>query len=189
MRLPMKNYAEAGVLAGSIPGKRAFVDMVSKMEASTRPMVLFLDFKDVATMTASFTRDGVMAYRTHVRSAWPLIYPVAANLAAAVREEMELWLNQTGDAWVTCDLDDEGNATNPDLIGALDGKQYLTLKAVIALKETDVATLAQEDREVTTTAWNNRLVALADKGLVIETTSNTRNKRYKPVLEGLNHGR
>jgi len=46
----------------------------------------------------------------------------------------------------------------------------------------------QEDKEVTTTAWNNRLVALTDKGLVIETTSNSRNKRYKPVLEGLNPG-
>lgn len=189
MRLPMNNYAEAGVLAGSIPGKRAFVDLVSKTVASTKPLVLFLDFKDVGTMTASFTRDGVMAYRTHMRKAWPAIYPVAANLAPAVREELELWLNQTGDAWVTCDLDEEGNVTKPDIIGGLDGKQLLTLKAVIDLKETDVATLAQEDREVTTTAWNNRLVALADKGLVIETTSNSRNKRYKPVLEDLSYGR
>jgi len=33
---------------------------------------------------------------------------------------------------MNCDLDEEGNVTNPGLIGALDGKQYFTLKAVIA---------------------------------------------------------
>jgi hypothetical protein len=185
----MEEYAEAGVLAGSIPGKRAFVDMVSKTTASPRPEICFLDFRNVGALTASFARDGVMAYRTHARSAWPTIYPVAANLAPAVREEIELWLTQTGDAWVACDLDGEGKVSNPYILGVLDNKQSLTLAAVIALKETDVATLARDDTEnVKTTAWNNRLVALSDKGLVIETTSGSRNKRYRPVLEGLHHG-
>ena len=164
MRLSMDKYAEAGVLAGSLPGKRAFANMIGKTHGGPRPELCFLDFKNVATMTASFTRDGVMAYRTHVRTASPTIYPIAANLAAPVREELELWLNQTGDAWVACDLDEEGNASNPTVLGVLDQKQSLTLTAVISLKETDVATLARDDADnVKTTAWNNRLVALSTK--------------------------
>lgn len=188
MRIPMSQYAEANVLAGSLPGKRAFGDMVGKTHGSPRPELCFLDFRGVATMTASFARDCVLAFRAHVRAMSPTIYPVAANLADAVREELELWLSQTGDAWIACDLAGDDVATNPIILGILDHKQSLTLTAVIALKETDVATLARDDDSVKTTAWNNRLVALSDKGLVIETTSGSRNKRYRPVLEGLNHG-
>lgn len=189
MRLAMEAYAEDGVLAGSVSGKRAFADMVSRTDVPAQPTVCFLDFKGVAVLTTSFARDGVLAYRTHARAMWPSLYPVAANLAPMVREELQTWLVETGDVWVACDLADDGTPDNVSLLGQIDGKQSVALQGVIALGETDAAALAKHrPEEVASTAWNNRLVALSEKGLVIETTTGSRNKRYKPVLEGLSHG-
>jgi hypothetical protein len=109
-------------------------------------------------------------------------------MSPRVAEELEALLFATGDAFVACTLDKNERVKNPVLIGRLDGKQFITLRAVLRLGETDAPTLARNvDERVAPTAWNNRLGALADKGILIEATSG-RNKRYRPVLEGLAHG-
>jgi hypothetical protein len=188
MRLAMGRHASNGVLAGSIAGKRAFADLVSNTPVPVRPEVCFLDFNGVAVMTASFLRDCVVAYRNHARSLWPYLYPVAANAAPDVREELATWLAQTGDSFVLCDLVDE-QVSNVTLLGQIDGKQLVALTGLIALGETDVASLAgYVGEKVAPTAWNNRLGALVAKGLVIELQTGGRNKRYRPVLEGLSYG-
>lgn len=188
MRLAMDNYAVDRVLAGSIPGKRAFSDLVSQTEVPTKPELCFLDFRNVAVITSSFLRDSVIAYRNHARSAWPFLYPVAANLSPEVREELETWLAETGDVFVICDLVDDA-PTNVAMLGSLDGKQLVALRGVIDLGETDVATLASRvGEDVAPTAWNNRLGALLAKGLIVEVTTGGRNKRYRPILEGLKYG-
>jgi len=140
-------------------------------------------------MTSSFLRDGVIAYRNHARSAWPFLYPVAANASPAVREELETWLAETGDTFVICDLHGDDVPLNVAILGVIDGKQGVALRGVIELGETDVSGLATHiGEEVAPTAWNNRLGALVTKGLIIEVTSGGRNKRYRPILEGLKYG-
>ena len=189
MRLNMDRYAAGGVLAGSIAGKRAFSDLVSRTTVPGKPEICFLDFANVAVLTSSFLRDSIIAYRNHARSAWPHLYPVAANLEPAVREELETWLMETDDIYVVCDVDKDGVSKNVAMLGVIDGKQLVALRGVIDLRETDVATLASHVGEnVAPTAWNNRLGALVAKGLIVEVTTSGRNKRYRPILEGLKYG-
>jgi hypothetical protein len=189
LRLGMDKYAHDGILAGSLPGKRAFADLVGRTEVPNKPEVCFLDFGGVAVVTTSFLRDSVVAYRNHARSAWPYLYPVAANLGPAVREEFEIWLAETSDIFVICDLDEEEVPRNVAMLGQIDGKQLVALRGVIALGETDVSSLATHvGEQVAPTAWNNRIGALLAKGLIVEVTSGGRNKRYRPILKGLSDG-
>jgi hypothetical protein len=189
MRLAMNEYGAGGMLAGSIAGKRVFADLVARTRVPTRPELCFVDFRDITVVTSSFLRDGAVAYRNHCRSSWPFLYPVAANLVSAVREEFQTWLNQTNDAMVVCDLADDETPSNVAMLGIIDGKQLVALRGVVSLGETDVATLALHvGEDVAPTAWNNRLGALVAKGLVMELSSGGRNKRYRPILEGLSYG-
>lgn len=188
MRLQMQPYATNGVLAGSIEGKKAFVDLIQRTPAVLTPEVCFLDFENISVATASFLRDSVVAYRNHARSHWTHLYPVLANMNVTVTEDFGDFLSTRGDAFVMCALDSNDHPTNVQVIGQLDGKQLIALKAVLALGEADAATLAaQADEQVGPTAWNNRLTALVAKGLLVEVTTG-RNKRYRPVLEALTYG-
>lgn len=176
-----------GIFAGSLDGRRVFADLVGRTVVPSAPEVCFLDFGDVAVATASFLRDSIIAYRNHARSNWPTLYPVAANMAERVREEFESWLLDRNDAFVVCKLDAESRPSSVGVLGAIDGKQRITLSGVVDLGETDAPSLARHiGEDVSPTAWNNRLNALVDKGLIMELTGG-RNKRYRPTLEGLTH--
>ena len=185
----LKTFSSDGILAGSRIGKRVFAELIGMTEVPNKPEVCFLDFEGVSVMTTSFLRDSVIAYRNHARSAWPHLYPVAANLGAAVREELEIWLAETNDIFVTCDLDCALTPTNVTVLGQIDGKQLVALQGVIELGETDVSGLAAHMGEnVAPTAWNNRIGSLLAKGLVIEVSNTGRNKRYRPILENISYG-
>lgn len=188
MHLSLEPYADNGVLAGSLDGQKAFAGLVQQTPAVSAPTVCFLDFRGVQVATTSFLRDSIVAYRAHARSTWPNIYPVAANLEFRVREDLEVILKARGDAYVICRLDEDDSVSAVELIGQIDGKQLLTLQEVIRMGEVDAPSLAaRSDEKVAPTAWNNRLGALAAKGILIEMSSG-RNKRYRPVLEGLRYG-
>lgn len=190
MRITMQSFAEDGVLAGALPGQKVFVELVAATKPPAAPEVYFLDFSGVDVVTTSFLRESILTYRNHVRSHWSNVYPVVANLAARVREELEHFLIDRGDAIVVCDLDARDRVSNVNVIGRLDGKQHVTLLAVIEQGEVDAPTLAERfkaDDAVLPTAWNNRLAALVTKGLLMEVSSG-RGKRYRPVLERLRYG-
>ena len=190
MRIQMQAHAQDGVLASALTGQKVFAAMVADTAPTSEPEIAFLDFSGVSVATVSFLRECVVGYRNHARSHWNSIYPVVANLAGSIREDLELFLRDRGDAMAICDLDKAGRATNVQLVGRLDGKQDLTLRAVIEQGEIDATTLAERfkgEKAVSPTAWNNRLAALATKGLVIELSSG-RSKRYRPVLEKLKYG-
>lgn len=188
MRIPMLPYAQNGVLAGSLDGKKAFVDLIQKTIVPVEPEVCFLDFAGINIATVSFLRESVVAYRNHTRSTWPSIYPVCANLSDPVREELASFLAMWSDALVTCTLGTENRISNIEIVGKIDGKQGVALRGVIELGEVNAPSLrAYSGEDVAPTAWNNRLGALAAKGILIEVGSG-RNKRYRPVLEGLCYG-
>jgi hypothetical protein len=188
MILLLQIYTTSGVLAGSIDGQRVFGELVKNTAMPAKPEVCFLDFTGIDVATTSFLRDSVIAYRNHARSTWPWIYPVCANLAPRVKEELDSYLRDRGDAFVTCVLEDAERVSGVELIGLIEGKQRDALRGVLDLGESDAPGLREHaGEEVAATAWNNRLVALAEKGILIEVRSG-RNKRYRPVLEGLQYG-
>lgn len=190
MRLPMQAFSNGGVLAGAVLGQKVFVALIEQTIAPPTPQVYYLDFTGVSVATTSFLRESVIAYRRHARGHWTNVYPVIANLVPAVREELDNFLRDQGDAFVVCEIDNQERPTKISIVGRLDGKQDLTLRAVIEQGEVDAPTLAERfktNEPISSTAWNNRLASLSAKGLVIEIGSG-RGKRYRPVLRRLRYG-
>jgi hypothetical protein len=118
----------------------------------------------------SFLRDGPLAYRQLVRSRGSNVYPVIANANDKIIEELRLFLLSRNDAMFCCMLSRAGSVSNVRVIGTLDEKQSVTLELVRRLREVDTGKLVDGgyDPSVKATAWNNRLAALVDKGLLIE---------------------
>jgi hypothetical protein len=188
MMIRMDEFAQDGLLAGKAEGKTVFAHLVGRTSNPSQPEICFLDFAGVHVATTSFLRESVVAYRSYVRREYPNLYPVAANVSARTRDDLELVLELRSDAFVTCTLGIDGTVSDVEILGQLDGKQLIALDAVLEMGQTDAPTLAgRSDDQVGATAWNNRLVALADKGILIATNAG-RTKLYRPVLEGLRHG-
>ncbi|MGJ4932250.1 hypothetical protein ACQR1I_35470 [Bradyrhizobium sp. HKCCYLS2038] len=148
---------------------------------------MLLNFEWVKVATSSFLRESVLAFRDMVRSRRSNFYPVAANVNADVREELEDLLTRRGGVLMSCVVrDDEVVEAAP--IGELDLKQRLTFDLVQERRETDAGELMRDfaatDPVKSPTAWNNRLSSLAMLGLIAE-ISQGRSKRYKPIFEGV----
>lgn len=186
IKLQMQKIAGSRILSGAIRGQDAFVRMVK--ETGDNPVVpspVFLDFKGVEVATSSYLRETVLAYRDFIRSRRPAMYPVVANLNEVVKEELAMLVQPRGDVLMACKIDDRGNASALELIGALDPKQSLTFKLVLERGEVDAAALmrdfGKQEKLTHATAWNNRLSSLASLGLIAE-VSYGRTKKYRPVL-------
>jgi hypothetical protein len=188
MRFEMQAFAADRVLAGALQGQKVFGRLVAAITPSNDPQLCYLDFVNVDVATTSFLRECIIGFRNHALTHWSNVYPIVANLSQYVREELEHFLLQQGDALVICKLTKAGEPSNVHVLGHLDEKQEITLRAVIDEGEVDAPSLARKDKSaVSPTAWNNRLAALAAKGLVIETSSG-RGKKYRPVLQRLRYG-
>jgi hypothetical protein len=87
---------------------------------------------------------------------------------------------------MACITSGKGAVSEAAPIGELDPKQRLTFDLVHQHGETDAGALMRtygaSEGLKHTTAWNNRLTALAARGLVIE-ESHGRAKRYRPLFE------
>lgn len=148
------------------------------------PEPLFLDFAGIDVATSSYLRAGVIGFRDYCRTAGLRFYPVVANAVRDVLDDFAIVLEQLGDGFLICDLDKREKPVNARVLGRLEGKQQITLDAVISLGETDAARLAEafKDERIGVTGWNNRLAALVARGLLMETRKG-RGKVYRPVLE------
>jgi hypothetical protein len=188
MVIQLIELADTPILAGALSGRRmlnTLLDAAGKEPASPEPV--FLDFMGIQVATASYLRESVLAFRDVIRGRRSKLYPVIANASDEVRDELEELLRPRGDVFMTCMLDQTGQASHPTLIGDLDPKQKVTFDLVRKRGETDASELMREygEREgVKQTAWNNRLVSLAALGLIVEITQG-RAKRYKPLFEGV----
>jgi hypothetical protein len=174
------------VLAGAITGRRARAKLLEHTAAEpAQPEPVFLDFQNVEVATASYLREAVLSFRDEVRQRRSNLYPVIANASDLVTEELRVLVMPRGDVLMLCSLDESGKPHQHRLIGELDPKQRITFDLVQKRGETGAAELMREygKREKTTaqTAWNNRLSALANLGLVVE-LSQGRAKRYRPLF-------
>lgn len=188
MRVDMNAIGRGSVLSGALNGKTAFSRLVAVTTAEpSNPEPVFLDFSRVEVATASYLRESVLAFRDLVRGRRSTFYPVVAGANDDVRDELAELMRMRGDVLMACRLDEDGAVIEARLIGDLDPKQRVTFDLVRKRGETDAGELmrayGQSEGLKHTTAWNNRLAALAGRGLLME-VSQGRAKRYRPLFEG-----
>ena len=186
MRVSIRSLADRNVLAGAEFGRQVLAKLITILPSDTEPEHCFLDFADAPPATGSFLRECVLGFRRYARGQGRPIYPVVANAGADTLEELSHLLEMLSDALPVCSLDEAGGVQDARVLGVLELTQRRTLTAVIQEGSTTAAALANKfaDEGVGVTAWNNRLVSLAQKGLLIE-RSIGRAKTYEPVLKGL----
>lgn len=188
MRIDLKELGDGPVLAGALNGRRVLNALLTA--TASEPLVpepIFLDFRNVQVATASFLRESVLAFRDLIRGRRSTLYPVVANANEEVRDELIELTKSRGDVLIVCTLTDDDHFERVTLLGDLNPKQKITFEHVRERGETDASELMREygEREgvTQTTAWNNRLSALAALGLIVE-ISEGRNKRYRPLFAG-----
>jgi hypothetical protein len=174
-------------MAGSILGRQAFGALLAlTVQEPLTPEPLFLDFTGVEIATASYLRESVLHFRDAVRRQRSNLYPVVANAKEQVIEELTLLIQANRGVLMTCSLDAQGVPSRAILLGELEPMQKLTFELVNQIGETDASELMRDynaGKSVKQTAWNNRLSALAELGLVFE-ISQGRTKRYRRLFEG-----
>jgi hypothetical protein len=172
------------VLFGVSMGKQCLLKLLESASAPETPTLVVLDFQEVASATVSFLREGPLAYRKHLRKGTSSnLYPVFANLSEAVADSLIDFLTASRDAVFACEIGADDTVANPRLLGQLEPMQRLTFEAVLGSEGVTATDLARGNVEggVQVTAWNNRLVALAQKGLLIETREG-RQKTYRTLF-------
>jgi len=170
------------VLSGAEVGRELLGKLVAAARSSAEPELIFLDFVGVEVATASFLNSSVIAFRDHVRGGLPSLYPVVANAAPLVIEELEFILLPRRDALWACRLMRSGDARDTRLIGELDDAHRSTFEVVVELGSASAPILNAQSREkLAPTAWNNRLSNLAARGLLIESRQG-RTKTFRPVF-------
>lgn len=186
MRIDFQDLGGSAVLAGALYGRKVLNELLTATAAEpAAPEPVFLDFGKVDIATASFLRESVMTFRDHIRGRRSTLYPVIANINDDIRDELLELAKSRGEAFLVCRLSDDGIVESSVLIGELNPKQKVTFDLVHEHRETDAGELMRtygESEGVTqTTAWNNRLAALANLSLIVE-ISHGRNKRYRPLF-------
>lgn len=190
MIIRMRDLVGKSILAGAVNGKTVFANCVSMIgDEPDQPMALFLDFADIDVATASALRESVVALKAYKRSINSNLYPVLANINESIEDEIQVLMDARNDAIIACILTSDGGVTDIRLIGNLDPKQAITFELVINLNGADASSLMKkfgaEEKTISTTAWNNRLASLVQRGLLREFT-NGRSKFYRPLLEEVN---
>lgn len=185
MRLSINEMAERrNVLAGSASGRKLLAALIAATPSADVPEAVFLDFAGVQVATSSFLRESVIGFRDFARSSLQNIYPVVANAEPAVIEELEFFARHRGDVLWCCLLDKDQVVSNARIIGELDPIQRATFDTVAHLGAATAPELAaqSEGDGIGPTAWNNRLAALAAKGLLVERRGG-KTKSFSPLLE------
>jgi hypothetical protein len=173
------------VLAGRLDGRRVLVRALEAFSAVKLPSLAVLDFDGVEVATSSFLSELVLPLRDHLRLRNPPAFVVLANLNEQVKEELDEHLGRLGEAVLSCVIDRANKISKPQIEGRLEQKLWETFKLLRRKKEATAVELHSDSADadkVGPTAWNNRLAALAGKGLVMESAQG-RAKKYRLVLE------
>lgn len=185
MKLSIASLSEqAPVLSGAAEGRRVLADLIARTPNFREPAPLFLDFQGIKVATASFLRESVVFFRNHSRKSHSNIYPVLANLAVPISEELRFYANATNDVFLCCEIDENNHSYDGHLIGKLDAAQEFTFEALKKCGPSTASHLAIrfKDQNIGPTAWSNRLSALASKGLLVEQKQG-KSKIFRLVLE------
>ena len=172
------------VLSGATSGRKLLSALIAATPSSEAPTPAFLDFTQIEVATASFLREAVIGFRDYARQSLRNVYPVVANLQPAVAEELDFFVRARGDVLWSCELDADDTVISARLIGELDTAQRSTFDVARELGTITAPELAARftDQRIGPTAWNNRLSALASKGLLVERKQG-KSKSFSPLLE------
>lgn len=180
----IEHSGSQAILSGATAGRKILSALIGATPSTEVPAPAFLDFDGIEIATASFLREAVIGFRDFARQSLPNVYPVVANMAPAVFEELDFFIRARGDVIWSCHLNAEDRVLGARLIGDLDPAQRSTFDAVIklgAITAPELATLFS-DQGIGPTAWNNRLSALATKGLLVERRRG-KSKSFSSLLE------
>lgn len=183
--IQLDEVAGSTVLAGGTEGLAAQKEVTTKL-AQRRSKLCCIDFENVDCATASFLREAVFGTRDAMRrtgSSTPLIL---TNASLVVQEEILLVSRSLGTSVVHATRSDD-RFSNPSILGELDSAQLETLELILKLGEATATDLSIENPSVKPTAWNNRLAALVNRGVLTE-GRRERHKVYRPVVKGLSYG-
>lgn len=190
MNLRIRELAAGDVLAGAGEGAAMLAKLINALCQREETRLAILDFSEIRVATGSYLRESVLGFRNYCRQRVPASAVIIANANPVVTEELRNLLTTSGDAVVSCELTRTGEPRKGHVLGALEDKQRLTLDAVLRLGAADARVLHERFRMTDTigvTGWNNRLAALAEKGILVEEREG-RAKRYRPVLKELQYG-
>lgn len=172
------------VLSGATSGRKLLSTLIAVTPSPEAPTPAFLDFTSIEIATASFLREAVFGFRDYARHSLHNVYPAVANLGPAVAEELDFFVRARGDVMWSCELGPGDTVISAWLVGELDPAQRSTFEAVLERGAITAPELAARftDQRIGPTAWNNRLSALAAKGLLVERKQG-KTKSFSPLLE------
>lgn len=184
IRFHMLSIARKTTLAGTAMGRQMLANLIAETQPVTAPALAYLDFAGVDIATGSFLREAVLGFRDFSRNAIGTLYPVLANANAVIEDELSVYLKGRNDAIWSCSLDNDMTVTNQHILGELDSTQIATLSLVSKYQPTSAPELTRmrPTEGIGATAWNNRLAALAAKGLLMELKEG-KTKMFTPVME------
>lgn len=166
-------------------GRQMLASLIGETTTVSQPTVAFLDFSGIDLATGSFLREAVLGFRDFSRNAMGALYPVVANANGTIEEELSVYLKDRNDAIWACGLNERDEVIEPHILGQLDTAHRTTLQLIMDHHRISAPELAKlrPDEGVGVTAWNNRLAALAAKGIVMEFREG-KTKSFAPVMEG-----
>jgi hypothetical protein len=156
--------AEFPTLTGVDRARRLLAKLIAWTADESPKGTLIIDFTGIADASASFLREAILAFRDYVRAYQPELFPVLANIAATVREELDALLKARGEAMPACRIDDAGKAVDATIIGTLEPSLSQTLDMVRTRGPLALSDLPVETRATT---WSNRLASLIRQGFVV----------------------
>lgn len=163
--LPLREFtAEFPTLTGVDRARLLLAKLIAWTAHESPKGTLIIDFTGIADASASFLREAILAFRDYVRAYQPELFPVLANIAASVREELDTLLKARGEAMPACRIDDAGKAVDADIVGALEPSLSQTLDMIRARGPLALSDLPEETKATT---WSNRLASLIRQGFIV----------------------
>lgn len=186
MRIDVGRTAGTPICAGAVNGRELLIRMLDQVKAEpAKPQLLFLDFSHVEVATVSFLREGVLGLRHALRLRRSLFRPVIVNANEAVAEEVAEAAEARGESLPSATIGDHDTLSEVIVLGRLDPSLEKTLRHVVETRATTAAELHDRfcaEEPIKQTAWNNRLAALEEAGLVVQTLRG-RVKVFSPLSE------
>ena len=177
------------ILSGAREGRAAQERLLAAALADFAD-VIELDFAGVEFATASYLREAVFGVRSALERDGVRAPVIVLNASPAVEEDLAIVARSLGTAIASVSgTKDAGRKGR--VLGVLEEAQRDTLSALAECGEASATELHEKfpsSPPVLVTAWNNRLAALASKGVVFEVRSG-REKRYRLMAEELEYGR
>lgn len=186
MKIDAAATAGSTILSGAIAGRAWLMKLLEVVNATSDPAALYLvDFCDVEVATASFLRESIFGLKAFLRSNKSRACLAVANARPTVAEELSVIAEAQREYLLAVGLDAQGTVACPRILGQLEPIQLTTFERINQLGKVTASILKEkyshEDGVVAPTVWNNRLAALANHGLIRE-SSQGRTKFYEPLF-------